>query len=110
MATELPPDVDPRLWFTTDSCPSRHYLMDGNSTILGRMYFYCPLDNVATRVSKSQIRDSSDESKYFIRGFLAGSEPGPPVDDEGIMVPDESAVAAWRKATMIWRATGTWSP
>lgn len=108
MSDDLPASVDPLLWFETLDCPARHYLLDGNSTILGRMYFYCPLDDVTTRVSKSEITDCSEQARYFVRGFLAGSELGPPVDEEGVLVEDEDAVSAWRAATVIWRETGTW--
>jgi hypothetical protein len=105
---DLPAYVDPRLWFEMDGCPSRHYLVDGNSTVLGRMYFYCPLRDLTTRVSKSEMTVCSEEAGYFVRGFLAGSEPGPPVDEDGILLDDDAAVEAWRGATIVWRRTGGW--
>lgn len=108
MTEALPDDVDECLWFEMDGCAGRHYFVDGNPTILGRMYAYCPGKKIVTRVSKGEVRACSDEARYFIRGFLAGSEPGPPVDGEGLLTDDAAAVDGWRAATERWRRTGEW--
>ncbi|XVU21624.1 hypothetical protein ACQPZJ_30680 [Actinoplanes sp. CA-054009] len=85
----LPPDVDPDLWFDTETC-GRHYLLDGNPhTSPGRMYAYCAERGIRTRVSKAEIGACSEQTRYFIRGFLSGSEPPPP--ESG---PDETSLGS----------------
>ena len=44
------------------------------------MYFYCPQQNLYARVSKVEIGRCSEETRYFIRGYLSGNEPPPPRD------------------------------
>lgn len=107
MSDEVPA-LDERLWFEVENCPGRHVFLDGNPTILGRMYAWCPNKKTTTRVSKSDVVDASDESRYFIKGFLAGSEPAPPTDDEGRLSSDLAAVAEWRANCAEWRLTGSW--
>jgi hypothetical protein len=106
----LPDYVDPELWFEIDDCPGRHYLIDDSPGILGRMYFYCPTLRVTTRVSKSEMIASSRATAYFVRGFLAGSQPPPPVDEDGLLVSDQAVVEAWQAAVKRYRDTGMWRP
>jgi len=103
-------DVDSRLWFEMDGYEGRHYLVDGNPhTFRGRMYFYCPLQNVYTRISKNEIGECSDETRYFIRGYLSGNEPPPPSDADNDLLDDrDPAFTLWRKAAEVFRNTGYW--
>jgi hypothetical protein len=105
---QLAGDVDAELWFEMDGCDGRHYLVDDNPNIPGRMYAYCPTKGTVTRVSKSDIIACSDATTYFVRGFLAGTQPAPPVDDEGMLSQDPSAVDAWRAAARAYRESGVW--
>jgi hypothetical protein len=99
----LPPDVDPDLWFDTQC--GRHYLLDGNAhTFPGRMLAYCAERGIRTRVSKGEIGDCSEQSRYFVRGFLSGNEPAPPDSNDGI----EPAYLAWSDAAARFRDTGYW--
>lgn len=92
-----------------DGCDGRHYLVDGNPHIRGRMYFYCPSRNIYTRVSKSEIGECSDETRYFIRGYLSGNEPVPPRDDNNDLLDDSHPeFVLWRKAVEMFRDTGYW--
>lgn len=106
----LPADVDPRLWFEMDSCEGRHYLVEGNPhTFRGRMYFYCPPQNIYTRISRSEIGECSDETRYFIRGYLSGNEPPPPRDHDNDLLDDrDPAFTLWRKVVEVFRNTGYW--
>lgn len=91
-------------------CEGRHYLVDGNPhTFHGRMYFYCPPQNVYTRISKSEIGECSDETRYFLRGFLSGNEPPPPRDEDNELLDnDDPQFAQWRTAVEMFRQTGYW--
>ncbi|WP_019030845.1 hypothetical protein [Salinispora arenicola] len=98
----LPPDVDPDLWFDTEQC-GRHYLVDGNPhTFPGRMDAYCAERGIRTRVSKGEISDCSEQTRYFVRGFLSGNEPAPPQSDS------EPGSSAWSDAVVRFRDTGYW--
>ncbi|MEU8283955.1 hypothetical protein AB0C01_06405 [Micromonospora sp. NPDC048905] len=100
----LPPDVDPHLWFDTEQC-GRHYLLDGNPhTGAGRMDAYCAERGIRTRVSKGEIGDCSEQTRYFVRGFLSGSELAPPESRDGT----DAAYLAWREAAARFRDTGSW--
>ncbi|MEU8819017.1 hypothetical protein [Actinoplanes sp. NPDC048796] len=100
----LPPDVDPDLWFDTERC-GRHYLLDGNPhTFPGRMDAYCPEQGIRTRVSKAEIRDCSEQTRYFVRGFLSGSEPPPPKSAAST----DPAYLSWSNAASRFRETGLW--
>lgn len=85
-AADLPPDVDTRIWFEISGCEGRHFFVDGNPHIRESLYAYCPVKRIKTRASKYEITASSDEAAYFVRGFLSGTEPPPPVDEEGMLV------------------------
>ncbi|XVV17713.1 hypothetical protein ACQP2X_28685 [Actinoplanes sp. CA-131856] len=101
MSPPLPPDVDPDLWF--DTACGRHYLLDGNPhTFPGRMDAYCAERGIRTRVSKAEIVDCSEQTRYFVRGFLSGNEPAPP-DAKSVTDP------AWNDATTRFRETGRWT-
>src|SRR5215467_14722015 len=105
-ASDLPDYVDPELWFEMEGCTGRHYLLDDSPGILGRMYFYCPTRQETTRVSKREMTAFSQATAYFVRGFLAGSQPPPPVDEDGLLVSDQTVVEAWRTAAAEYRETG----
>jgi len=107
-ANYLPSDIDPELWFEMDGCDGRHYLMEEKPTILGHMYAYCPRQQDSTRISKSDILACSDAATYFVRGFLAGSQPSPPLDAEGMLSEDQDAIDSWRASIKAYRETGVW--
>ena len=103
---DLPGYVDPRLWFEMDGCRGPHYLVDGSPHIIGRLYAYRPVKRDTTRVSKSELTAMSTESRYFIRGYLSGSEPPPPLDDDGQR--DLVAWDSWERAVRMYHETGIW--
>jgi hypothetical protein len=106
-----PPDLDRSLWFEPGCCSEgRHYLHYNPHTFFGRMGAYCEAHDRAFVVSLSEIERASDEARYWIRGFLAGNEPPPPLDSEGFTI-DELGDArwdGWREAVEQFRRTGAW--
>jgi len=98
---EAPPPVDERLWFEAP-CGRRDFLVGNGHTFTGRMAAWCPHDEVGYNVSLAGMGDMSDETRYFVAGYLAGSEPGPP--DEA----DAADLTAWKGATSRFRRTGYW--
>lgn len=100
------PPLDERLWFEGD-CGKRDFIAGNGHTFVGRMAAWCPHDQVGYNVSLGEIETMSDESRYFIAGFLVGNEPGYPTDDEG----DDGSAAdmvAWESARRRFRRTGLW--
>ena len=69
----------------------------------------CPVKQIVTRISKYEITASSAEADYSLRGYLSGSEPAPPTDEEGLLVEDQAEVDAWLRRVKVWRQTGEWT-
>ena len=113
MSESLPPDVDPRLWFSCDLEPTaRDYLVGNAHTFTGRMLAYCERKEGSPRyyVSATSVwRDCSDEARYWVAGFLAGAEPQPPRDEDGDWLPpDHADFVAWRAKADAFTDTGQW--
>ncbi|GIH10572.1 hypothetical protein Rhe02_86390 [Rhizocola hellebori] len=97
--------VDERLWFDAP-CGKRDFLVGSGNTFVGRMAAWCPHQAVSYNVSRSEMGAMSEESRYFVAGFLAGNAPGYAVDADGEI--DDADLAAWRAATDRFRRTGFW--
>ena len=67
-------EYDDCLWFYHKGCEGRHYLLGNPHTHYGRMFAWCPEKNTTFCVSESEMNEMSNESKYWIKGFLSGSE------------------------------------
>ena len=106
----LEDSVDPKLWFET-RC-GRDFILPGRGhKSLGRMRAWCPHADERYLVSKSEIGFASEQTRYFIDGFLSGNEPDPP--DPELSNPIDPPqpyddVAAWMRACQRFRATGSW--
>jgi hypothetical protein len=74
--------------------------MTGNGgTFPGRMAAWCPEGQVGYNVSLAEMGEMSREARYYVAGFLAGNQPGPPPPpgpDDDI---DPGDLAAWQVAT-----------
>ena len=111
MTMAAPPDLDRALWFEPGCCSEgQHYLHYNPHTFFGRMGAYCEAHDRTFNVSLSEIERASEESRYWIRGFLAGNEPPPPLDAEGFTIDDldDPRWDQWREAVAQFRATGAW--
>jgi len=97
--------IDERLWFEAP-CGRRDFIVGNGNTFVGRMAAWCPHDEVGYNVSRGEMGAMSDESRYFVAGFLAGSQPGYPADAEGGT--EDADLLAWRAATARFRRTGLW--
>ncbi|MDW3849461.1 hypothetical protein NMK34_22875 [Micromonospora sp. BRA006-A] len=98
------PAIDERLWFET-TC-GRDVLVGNGHTFAGRMAAWCPHESVGYNVSRAQMGAMSEEARYFVAGFLAGSEPRYPLDADGGT--EEADLNAWRAALSRFRRTGSW--
>jgi hypothetical protein len=104
-ADDVPIPVDERLWFEA-ACGGRDFIVGNGHTYPGRLAAWCPHRRVGYNVSLAEMGAMPEETRYFVAGFLAGNEPGYPVDDEGEC--DDADLVAWRSATRRFRQTGSW--
>ena len=99
------PELDQNLWFVA-ACGERDLLIGNGHTFTGRIAAWCPSRQVSYNISLTELGEMSEQARYWLRGFLAGAEPGLPRngDDE----PLDEDLAAWREATARFRRTGAW--
>jgi hypothetical protein len=69
------PEPDQYLWFEA-SCGGRDLLTGNGGTFPGRMSAWCPDKRVSYNVSFSEMGEMSLQARYYVAGFLAGSQPG----------------------------------
>lgn len=75
----------------------------------GEYQRYCPQKDVFFNVSLGEIGDMPLNTKYWIKGFLSGNEPSPPVDEEGdIYPPIHEDNIHWDKSVALFHKTGSW--
>ena len=105
--TEPSQDRDPLLWFEAP-CGGRDLLTGNGGTFPGRMSAWCPDKQVSYNVSLAEMGEMSEQARYYVAGFLAGNQPGPPPapDPDSDIAPAD--LAAWQSATARFRRTGSW--
>ncbi len=102
---DTPATLDEELWFV-GSCGGRDLLVGNPHTFTGRIAAWCPTNEVGYNVSLSELDDMAVATRYFIKGFLAGNEPAPPIADDGSE--DRDDMTAWRSAVARFNRTGRW--
>lgn len=70
-------EPDPLLWFEAP-CGGRDLLAGNGNTFPGRMSAWCPDQQVSYNVSLAEMGQMSQQARYYVAGFLAGNQPGPP--------------------------------
>ena len=101
---------DEKLWFTMgNACPGKHYLIGNPHTFNGRMFAWCPSKQKSFYVSKISMEELSTETHYWVRGFLVGNEPDPPVDESGSTAFSTPEYESWLKAVKLFSETGYWN-
>jgi hypothetical protein len=107
----LPGDVDPKLWVEVDGVDGRCYLSYNCHTFPGRMGAWSETLSRDLCVSKSQVTAASEEAKYWMDGFLTGTQPRA-VDMFGLAIHDaedsDPRWERWRAAIADFRRTGVW--
>ena|ERR1019366_3483293 len=110
----LPDWIDPTLWIGCRRGGDWDYLVEDNPhTFPGRMSAFCPhvTENPHYNVSIGEVTECSPESKIWMRGFVAGSEPDIPLDSEGYELDEDDPKAlAWAEARPEYIKTGYWPP
>jgi hypothetical protein len=50
----------------------------------------------------------SPQARYYVAGFLAGNQPGPPPPPDPDAGIDPAVLSTWKTATSRFRRTGLW--
>ena len=106
-----PAGLDRALWFEPGCCAGGgHFLHNNPHTFQGRMEAYCEAHDRTFAVCRSEIERCSHEAEYWIRGFLFGTEPPPPLDPDGYEIDDldDWRWRRWRDAIEVFRRVGAW--
>jgi hypothetical protein len=109
--SKIPNDIDHKLWvILKGERKKKCYIYYNPHTFKGRIAVWrnVPFENNGKiqilYISTNDIARSSVESKYWINGYISGSEPEPPVVSKG----NVKRMIFWRKAIKIFHKTGVW--
>ena len=103
-----PIDLDESLWVVLKS-GEKGYLLANPHTFPGRFNVWLEGREIALTYSLSEISAASDASRFWLKGYLCGNEPGPELffgadayelDDYG------PEMTAWRRVLREFRTTG----
>jgi hypothetical protein len=100
-------EPDPLLWFEAP-CGGRDLLTGAGGTYPGRLAAWCPAKNVDYNVSLAEMGQMSQQARYYVEGFLAGNQPGPPPPPDADADIEPGDLDAWQAATGRFRRTGRW--
>jgi hypothetical protein len=100
-------EPDPLLWFEAP-CGGRDLLAGNGGTFHGRMRAWCPDKQVSYNVSLAEMGQMPQEARYWVAGFLAGNQPGPPPPPDFDADTDPGDLVAWRSAIGRFHRTGQW--
>ena len=101
-------DYDEDLWFYHHGCEGKHFLIGNPHTVVGRMWAWCPANERSFFVSKADMGDMSEQARYWVKGFLAGNQPGPPVDKDGDVDFESDEYRVWQTRIDKFEQAGIW--
>lgn len=99
---------DSDLWFEHNGCEGKHYLLGNPHTFPGRMWAWCPKKETAFCVSKSEIGEMSIQAKFWIKGFLIGNQPKPPLNKNNEVDYESQEYKDWKIKVDEFEETGLW--
>jgi len=108
--SEIPEFIDEKLWITLSGHPDKKlYLLYNPHTHKGRLGVWNPRTQNVYYVSKNEIETCSIEASYWIKGFICGNEPDPPLSEKGYdLEDDDPRMIQWREAIKLFAETGFW--
>ena len=84
-------------------------IRDSAHTFPGRFSVWWVGLERSSAASLSDLDECSSEAAAWLRGFLAGSEPGHWFEDDGFAYDeDDPRTSEWREAVANFHQTGTW--
>ena len=108
----FPDIIDEHLWFTCKKkCKGeKHYFYGNPHTFAGRVSAWCPHKELTFFVSLNEVEEMSEASNWWIKGFLCGNEPDPPVDEDQGTDYDSKEYKDWLDKCETFREKGVWVP
>jgi hypothetical protein len=85
-------------------CKGKHYLLCASHTFPGRFTAWCVHKKRTTNCSLSDVKRSSKEAAYWLKGFLAGNTPEPP----RFVRASSEEFRAWERSALDFGKTGIW--
>jgi hypothetical protein len=70
------------------------------------MSAWCPARQVGYNVSQAEMGQMSLQARYYVAGFLAGNQPGPPPPPDPDADIDPGDLTAWNAAASRFRRAG----
>jgi hypothetical protein len=106
-----PHDIDTELWVELEDSDVRWYVCGNPHTFPGHFDVWSPELDTALTVQKAEVTGASEAARWWIEGFLHGSEPSINeylgVSPEYDVADDDPAWDDWRKALDDYRKSGT---
>jgi hypothetical protein len=101
-------EYDSKLWVELSHCEGKHYILGNPHTFPGRIMMWCPNKEVSFFMSKNEIQKCSKEAEYWIKGFLTGNEPEPPVGDDEMPDFESKEYSEWKDHIKEFHSKGIW--
>ena len=101
-------DYDVNLWFYHKGCEGKHFLFGNPHTFPGRMWAWCEVKKRSFFVSKSEMGECSEQTTYWVKGFLAGNQPDAPTDENGDVDYKSAEYKNWLRKLEEFEETGFW--
>ncbi len=99
---------DDKLWFNHKGCDGKHFLIGNPHTFHGRMWAWCPVKQRSFFVSKDEILESSEQTKYWVKGFLSGNQPSPPKNENQDVDYTSDEYKLWKENIREFEQSGIW--
>jgi hypothetical protein len=112
----MPGETHPDLWVEVASYPGRLFIMGNPHTFTGRITGWSFDRDESFYFSKGDVTDASDAARWWLDGYLHGSEPefeqffALDPSTLGEIDDDDARWAEWRAALQEFRATGKLPP
>lgn len=102
-------DYDEKLWFYHHNCEGKHYMIGNPHTFYGRMWAWCPKKERTFFVSKGDIEEQSEATHYWVKGYLYGNQPEPPLGKLDMIDFESEQYHKWQEAVALFIDTGYWT-
>lgn len=99
--------IDKALSFEHNGCTGLHYILGNPHTHPGRIMGWCEKKQTSFFFSLSEVINPTIETKFWIKGFLAGNEPSPPLINGDVDFESEE-YKLWQKKLKDFNESGYW--
>lgn len=108
MHQEDRPFSDDALWFFHKGCEGKHYIIGNPHIVPGRIWAWCPKEEVSFFLNKNDMEEMSEATQYWLKGYLSGNEPPPPLDEDGMPAYSGDSFEKWNLKRKRFHEEGVW--